>query len=159
GTVLARHKRNPAADGSSQRQTGFCDRRRSARDMVHIYAWETPMAQPPQRVLVVDDDPFIRDVVAQLLESEGYTTAEAANGLEALSMATDPAAPPSLILLDLMMPIMDGWEFARQLHTRQPAHPIPIVVLSAARLPPDRLRVIGAEAVLAKPFDVDELLG
>ena len=110
------------------------------------------------RVLVVDDDAYIRDVVAQLLMSEGYAVEEAANGAEALHIVTDAARRPNLILLDLMMPVMDGWEFARRLQELHPRLGIPIIVLSAARLPADRLWVTGAGAVLAKPFDLDELL-
>lgn len=110
------------------------------------------------RVLVVDDDPYIRDVVAQLLESEGYRIEEATNGAEALSVVADASRRPNVILLDLMMPVMDGWEFARRLQECIPPLNIPIVVLSAARLPAERLTVLGAQAVLAKPFDVDELL-
>jgi CheY-like chemotaxis protein len=109
-------------------------------------------------VLVVDDDPYIRDVVAQLLEGEGYRIEEATNGAEALGVVNDADRRPNVILLDLMMPVMDGWEFARRLQEHVPPLNIPIVVLSAARLPSDRLTVLGAQAVLAKPFDVDELL-
>jgi CheY-like chemotaxis protein len=108
---------------------------------------------------VVDDDSYIRDVVAQLLASEGYAVEEAANGAEALNIVTDLDHCPDLILLDLMMPVMDGWEFARRLQEQRPELDIPIIVLSAARLPPDRLKVMGAEVVLSKPFDLDELLG
>ncbi len=110
------------------------------------------------RILVVDDDPYIRDVVAQLLEGEGYQIEEATNGAEALGVVNDLARRPDVILLDLMMPVMDGWEFARRLQEHIPPLNIPIVVLSAARLPNERLTVLGARAVLAKPFDVDELL-
>ena len=118
------------------------------------------LGAPPAaaRVLVVDDDTYIRDVVAQLLASEGYAVEEAANGAEALRIVTETARRPDLILLDLMMPVMDGWEFARRLQEHRPRLDIPIIVLSAARLPADRLGVTGAEAVLAKPFDLDELL-
>jgi CheY-like chemotaxis protein len=121
------------------------------------YSLEGPPAAL-SRVLVVDDDSYIRDVVSQLLASEGYAVEEAANGAEALHIVSDAARRPDLILLDLMMPVMDGWEFARRLQEYRPRLDIPIIVLSAARLPADRLRVSGAEAVLAKPFDLDELL-
>jgi CheY-like chemotaxis protein len=115
-----------------------------------------PLEEP--RVLVVDDDPYIRDVVAQLLEGEGYRIEEATNGAEALGVVNDATRRPNIILLDLMMPVMDGWEFARRLQEHIPPLDIPIVVLSAARLPTERLTVLGARAVLAKPFDVDDLL-
>ena len=75
-----------------------------------------------------------------------------------LGVISDADRRPNVILLDLMMPVMDGWEFARRLQEHVPPLNIPIVVLSAARLPNERLTVLGAQAVLAKPFDVDELL-
>lgn len=121
----------------------------------------TPEASSPDPtlwVLVVDDDPYIRDVVAQLLEGEGYQIQEATNGAEALGVVNNAPHRPNVILLDLMMPVMDGWEFARRLQEHIPPLDIPIIVLSAARLPNERLTVLGARAVLAKPFDVDELL-
>ncbi len=119
---------------------------------------ETPPSDPDLWVLVVDDDPYIRDVVAQLLEGEGYQIKEATNGAEALGVVNEAQHQPNVILLDLMMPVMDGWEFARRLQEHIPPLNIPIIVLSAARLPNERLTVLGARALLAKPFDVDELL-
>jgi CheY-like chemotaxis protein len=123
-----------------------------------VLAQEDSVPPEEPRVLVVDDDPYIRDVVAQLLEGEGYRIEEATNGAEALGVVNDVTRRPNIILLDLMMPVMDGWEFARRLQERIPPLDIPIVVLSAARLPTERLSVLGARAVLAKPFDVDDLL-
>jgi two-component system chemotaxis response regulator CheY len=123
-----------------------------------VLTQEDPGPSEEPRVLVVDDDPYIRDVVAQLLEGEGYRIEEATNGAEALGVISDVDRRPNVILLDLMMPVMDGWEFARRLQEHVPPLNIPIVVLSAARLPNERLTVLGAQAVLAKPFDVDELL-
>src|SRR5436305_15171872 len=79
-----------------------------------------PASSEPPCVLVVDDDSYIRDVVAQLLESEGYRVEEATNGVEALTIVNDATRRPDLILLDLMMPVMDGWEFARRMHELHP---------------------------------------
>jgi two-component system, chemotaxis family, chemotaxis protein CheY len=108
-------------------------------------------------VLIVEDDGDLREMMAQLLTIEGFQATTVANGREALEYL-NTGARPDVILLDLMMPVMDGWEFARRLHERTPPLNIPILVLSAARLPTERLTVLGARAVLAKPFDVDELL-
>ena len=108
-----------------------------------------------QVVLVVDDDPDILEALAEILEVEGFSVRRARNGQEALDRL-DPA--PDLILLDLMMPVMDGWEFAqrlRQLELRQRA---PVIVLSADRNVGAKARDIGAVGHLAKPFELNELL-
>src|SRR3954464_15480182 len=75
------------------------------------------MSMPPaERVLVVDDDPDMAEAMALSLESAGYETATAANGLDALEAVE--SRMPALILLDMRMPIMDGWEFSRELRRR-----------------------------------------
>ena len=107
---------------------------------------------------MVDDDPTIRDLLVDALEGEGYVVASAANGAEALEQAAKTA--PDAILLDLMMPVMDGWTFARQFGSNG-GSATPIVVLSAARELPDAaeaLKPFGVRACLAKPFDLDALL-
>src|SRR5947209_16860309 len=71
----------------------------------------------PQTILIVDDDEAIRQTLAELLEEEGYQVATAADGLEALAQVV--AAPPALILLDISMPRMDGFDFARELSERR----------------------------------------
>src|SRR5919199_5374278 len=82
------------------------------------------------QVLVVDDDPAIRDVLSDVLTMEGYTVATAENGQAGLEQLQ--RARPDLILLDLLMPGMDGWTFARQCRADPAGRDIPIVVLSAA---------------------------
>lgn len=106
-------------------------------------------------VLVVDDDPDILEAICDILEVEGYRVARARNGREALE-AVD-AEVPSLVLLDLMMPVMDGPAFARALRTRPFATDLPIVVISADGNPA-RATSVGARGYLAKPFDIDALL-
>ena len=106
-----------------------------------------------RRVLVVDDDPDILDALAEILEVEGYEVQRARNGREALQRLEQ--ARPDLVLLDLMMPVMDGWEFARSL---SPASRPPIIVLSADRNVSARAKEIGALDWLAKPFELTELL-
>jgi CheY-like chemotaxis protein len=106
-------------------------------------------------VLVVDDDPDIRAVVALVLEDEGYSVETAANGAEALEKVR--ANPPSGILLDMMMPVMDGAAFLRAWRTEPPSRRVPVVVMSANRKAADAL-TLGASDFISKPFDVDDLL-
>ena len=105
------------------------------------------------RVLVVDDDPDILDALSEILEVEGYEVQRARNGREALERLEQRL--PDVVLLDLMMPVMDGWEFARSL---SPAARPPIIVLSADRNVSTRAREIGALEWLAKPFELSDLL-
>jgi CheY-like chemotaxis protein len=107
-------------------------------------------------VLVVDDDPDILEAIGDILESEGYRVARARDGAEALDRVA--AEPPSLILLDLMMPVLDGIGFARSLRALGLAAGVPIVVVSADAHPA-RAVAVGAQGYLAKPFDVERLLG
>jgi two-component system chemotaxis response regulator CheY len=111
-------------------------------------------------VLVVDDDEAIRELVTQILETEGYRVATASNGAEALETLErhrqrDPEWP-SVILLDMRMPVLDGWGVARELRGR--GFSIPIVVMTAARDARSWAAEIDAHGYLAKPFDLDDLL-
>jgi len=106
-----------------------------------------------RRVLVVDDDPDILDALSEILEVEGYDVQRARNGREALQRLEQGL--PDLVLLDLMMPVMDGWEFARSL---APGARPPIIVLSADRNVSAKAKEIGALGWLAKPFELSELL-
>lgn len=108
---------------------------------------------PP--VLVVDDDPDILEAVCDILEGEGYRVARARNGREALGQVDEER--PLLILLDLMMPVMDGSAFAQALRGRERDRSIPIVVISADG-DPQKAAALGARGFLAKPFDIDALL-
>lgn len=108
-------------------------------------------------ILVVEDDAATRDAVALVLEDEGYSVTGVANGQEALHHLRQ-AAPPNLILLDLMMPVMNGWEF-RQQQTQDPAlQAIPVLVISADRAVPQKAAALGAKDYLLKPIDLEELL-
>jgi CheY-like chemotaxis protein len=106
-------------------------------------------------VLVVDDDPDMVDVITAVLGMEGYAVRSAENGRRALEAVE--AAVPAVVLLDMLMPVMDGWSFARELRARYgPA--VPIVVVTAAEHAPARAAEIGATDVVSKPFDVDDLI-
>ncbi len=106
-------------------------------------------------VLVVDDDPDILDAICDILEAEGYRVARARHGLEALERVE--AERPAVILLDLMMPVMDGVAFAQALRNGPSPDPPPILVISADGNP-QRAASVGAQGYLAKPFDIDALL-
>ena len=108
-------------------------------------------------ILVVDDDPDILQTLALCLSSEGYRVAMAANGQEALDLLSRDE--PACILLDLMMPVMDGWEFVTELDNRGLRRKAPLLVLSADRAVQRHAGKLNADAFLAKPFDLDELLG
>ena len=110
----------------------------------------------PHVVLVVDDDPDILEALSEILEAEGFEVRRARNGREALERL-EPE-PPHLVLLDLMMPVMDGWEFAQQLKKRAYAARVPLIVLSADRNVGSKASDIGAVGHLAKPFELAELL-
>src|SRR5205814_1307586 len=112
-------------------------------------------------ILVVDDDPVIAGLVTDTLEEEGYQVATAEHGvaaLEALARCRRAGRPPpAVILLDQRMPIMDGPTFAAA-YRRTPGPHAPIVALTAADDLAERAAEIRAEAVLWKPFYLDELL-
>jgi CheY-like chemotaxis protein len=101
-------------------------------------------------VLVVDDDEAIRDVIAEVLRDEGYLVTCAENGQRALD-ALHREGRPDLLLLDLMMPVMSGWEVLEQLKDGDALYNVPIVIISAMASP-------GAYEHLAKPIDLDRLL-
>jgi CheY-like chemotaxis protein len=100
-------------------------------------------------VLVVDDDAEIRETLTQLLQQEGYTVLRAENGVQALEQLR--AGHPDVMLLDLMMPVMSGWELLELLQENADLARIPVIVVSAMSAP-------GACEHLAKPIDLDRLL-
>ncbi len=107
------------------------------------------------RVLVVDDDEGILGFIREILTDEGYEVVEAIDGAEALDRARRQR--PDLILLDMRMPAMDGWEFAEAYRSAPGPH-APIIVMTAARDAADIAADIHAQGYLAKPFTLDRLL-
>jgi CheY-like chemotaxis protein len=105
--------------------------------------------------LIVEDDEDLREMMAQLLTLEGFQAATVANGREALEYL-HVADTPDVILLDLMMPVMDGWEFRRHQQSDPALAPVPVIVLSA--LDQARASSLEADAFLKKPLDFDRLL-
>lgn len=105
------------------------------------------------RVLVVDDDPDIRELLVSVLSDGGYEAEAARNGRDALEVLD--RWPADVIVLDLMMPVMDGWTFAQRMKEKWS---IPFVVLSAATDVIKHAEQMGAADVMPKPFDIDRLL-
>jgi two-component system, chemotaxis family, chemotaxis protein CheY len=108
---------------------------------------------PERPILVVDDDPTILVTVCEALDLEGFPVVTATNGAEALE-AVD-RDDPSLVLLDMRMPVLDGWGFMGAI--RQRGLSLSVVVMTAAADARRWAREIGAQGVLAKPFELDEL--
>jgi two-component system chemotaxis response regulator CheY len=106
-------------------------------------------------VLVVEDEESIRETIAGALAFEGYGVQTATNGLEALR-SIEADGQPCVILLDMRMPVMDGWAFARE-HRRR-GNGAPIVCVTAAQDAGAWADEIRASAVVPKPFDLDDLL-
>ena len=111
-------------------------------------------------VLVVDDDPDVREAAVAMFENEGYTAVAAENGRDALSMLKAGTVRPRAILLDLRMPVMDGWAFRAAQLSDPLLAPIPVIIVSAEQ----RANVtaaahsMGAVAGMTKPVNWDELL-
>ena len=114
-------------------------------------------AKIPARILVVDDEDRNRRLLAAMLEAEGYSATEAADGAQALELARQ--SPPDLVLLDIMMPGMDGYEVARALKADAATQAIPVVMVTALDDRESRLRGLeaGAEEFVTKPVDRNEL--
>ncbi len=108
------------------------------------------------RILVVDDDNVLRASISRILEDEGYTVDNAADGAAALSIVEED--PPDAILLDVMMPGMNGRQFLRELRGAAGQTRIPVVIMTALHGLSDRAAEYGADDFVEKPFDVDELL-
>ena len=113
----------------------------------------------PARILVADDDPVIVRLLQVNFKLEGYDVETAAHGEEALQKARD--LQPALILLDVMMPGVDGWEVARRLKAEDATKNIPVFFLSARAQEEDRRKglELGVTDYVTKPFDPGELVG
>jgi two-component system, OmpR family, response regulator MprA len=104
-------------------------------------------------ILVVDDEEAIREVIAETLQFEGYRVEQAADGNAALVVVQ--SAHPDAIVLDLMMPGMDGWTFVKQCRKDDLCECTPIMVISAYRKLGEATRDLQVQACLEKPFDLD----
>src|SRR5579871_450059 len=115
-------------------------------------AWRAPMSRGS--ILVVDDDPEIRTAICLLLDLEGYAVRTAAHGQEALREVEGWC--PQLVLLDMQMPVMDGWGFARSLHEHGIV--VKVLVVTAGVDGPLWAREIQADGYMAKPFEIRPFL-
>ncbi|TAK27878.1 MAG: response regulator [Chloroflexota bacterium] len=106
-------------------------------------------------VLVVEDEPDMALLVTTILEDSGYRVLAAGDGRQGLAVLE--CAHPDLILLDMKMPVMNGWEFAKALHERYKNHP-PVVVFTAAENAARTASEIGADGFIGKPFDLDQFI-
>ena len=106
-------------------------------------------------VLIVEDDPDTREMLGKFLELEGFRVETASNGQQALDKL-ETGIKACVIVLDLMMPVMDGWQFRRRQTEDARIAKIPTIIVSAAGR--DRMAQVSADAYLAKPIDMDELL-
>jgi DNA-binding response OmpR family regulator len=112
------------------------------------------MPASQRAILVVEDEPALLKVITLVLTDAGYRVEAAIDGLDALAKIEQEV--PGLIILDMKMPVMAGWEFSAQVRARY-GRTIPILMLSAAPDAGSRAAEIEAEAYLEKPFDIDEL--
>jgi CheY-like chemotaxis protein len=108
-------------------------------------------------LLVVDDDPSIRETLAEILHDEGYTVMTAANGQDALDRLRESDATPCVILLDLMMPVMSGPEFYDEMRSDPALAEIPVVVISADGNARRKVQSMGGE-LIAKPVKIETVL-
>lgn len=108
------------------------------------------------RILVADDDPYLRDFLLRFLTEEGYDVETAVDGPQALAMVT--ASPPDLLITDLLMPGLTGWSVYARVRTQVPG--LPILIISAAGTDVLALETILPEhaVFLPKPFDLEQLL-
>jgi CheY-like chemotaxis protein len=108
-----------------------------------------------KRVLVIENDRELRECIQHVLEDEGFATMAAEQGHSALEVLRSEHGLPDVIVLDLMMPVMNGWDFLDSLHRDPKLVDIPVVVMTGMPHPIDRERVSRA---LRKPVDLDDLL-
>jgi two-component system alkaline phosphatase synthesis response regulator PhoP len=112
-------------------------------------------------VLIIEDEPDIAEVLRYSLEKAGFNTRAVLTGEEGLNASLDRTNPPSLILLDLLLPGMNGLEICRRLRHQAATHRTPIVIITAKALPADIYHSLelGANGYIVKPFSVREVIG
>jgi CheY-like chemotaxis protein len=116
------------------------------------------MSMSPIRVLIVEDDDDIRETLIEVLEDNGFEPSSAANGAEALELLRSNEAFPNVILLDMMMPVLDGWGFRSAQLADPRLSEIPVIVLTAHASIEETARTLGATGFLRKPVRLDPLL-
>lgn len=109
----------------------------------------------PKKILVVEDDSSIRTLLVEVLYNEGYLVDEASNGAEAVDYLKNESRDPCVVLLDMLMPKMTGWDLLEILRETDHLLAIPVVVLSASLVDPN---IKGARKVIKKPISINALL-
>ena len=133
------------------------DEIQSATSRALFRAGDMPISEAMAcRVLIVEDDADLREMMAQMLTLEGFDAETATDGADALGKVGAVGPRPHIILLDMMMPRMDGWTFVERQRSSPAIADIPVVVVSAA--PVSLLRGLPVAAVLQKPLNFDQLL-
>lgn len=110
-----------------------------------------------KKILVIEDDTSIRELLVELLESEGYVVSSAINGLDGLK-SLETNGPPDLILIDLMMPVMDGYSFRTEQLKHNVWSKIPTVVMSAEANAKEKMKAFQVSAFLSKPVELETIL-
>ncbi|MGE3610110.1 MAG: response regulator [Bacteriovoracaceae bacterium] len=110
-----------------------------------------------KRILVIEDDTYIRELLVELLESEGYNVASANNGLEGIK-TLESSSDPDLILIDLMMPVMDGYAFRTEQLKNPRWSKIPTIVMSAEANAKEKMKPFHVTAFLSKPVELETIL-
>ena len=108
-------------------------------------------------ILLIDDEPSIRHVLTEVLRDEGYSVAPCAGGALGLEAISDAGSLPDLIVLDMRMPGMDGWQFAAELRSREIESPV--LVMTAGAQARQAAHEIGAAGYIGKPFEIDQFIG
>lgn len=127
-----------------------------ANDAENLTREERFTRGPMPKVLVVDDDPDLAAICSLILESEGYETTVATNGVEAYDKLS--GTPVDAVLLDVMMPVMDGLTVCRMVKSDPKTEQLPVIVMSASEKLREQARVAHADAVISKPFNIDDLV-
>jgi excisionase family DNA binding protein len=131
-------------------------RRYRRRDLDAFLERSGPMAATGPLVLIVDDDERLRQYVRANLELEGYSVREAPSAEAGLEALEDQV--PDLILLDVMMPKVDGWEMLRRVRERHGVDSIPVIMFSGKVDTPEQAEAGGAQGFIGKPFDPQQLI-
>ncbi|MBC8133579.1 MAG: response regulator [Deltaproteobacteria bacterium] len=114
----------------------------------------------PRRLLLIDDDEDLRDSMTEALQGAGFVVSSAANGRDALDQLTAEKDLPDVILLDLLMPVMNGWQFCDERKRNPKLADIPVIVMSAAvSKDPWSPYYLDVDDFVAKPVELDDLVG
>lgn len=112
----------------------------------------------PKTVAIIEDDVGIRDSIAEVLKEEGYRVLAANHGRDALDQLNQQSGRPCVILLDLMMPVMDGWAFRAEQKLHPSLGSVPVIIMTADANAKDKAQALGAQGHMNKPVDLDQLL-